>query len=57
MTTNEINAASTEALLNVVLADEKNNGCSDRVKLNRINQELMNREGKTAFDLLTERGL
>jgi hypothetical protein len=57
MTTNEINAATTESLLNVVLSDEKTNGCSDRVKLNRINQELMNREGKTAFELLTEKGL
>jgi hypothetical protein len=57
MTTNEINAATTETLLNVVLTDEKENGCSDRVKLNRINQELVNREGKTAFDLLTEKGL
>lgn len=57
MTTNEINNTSTEQLLNVVLSDEKQNGCSDRVKLNRINQELMNREGKTAFELLTEKGL
>ena len=57
MTTNEINATSTEQLLNIVLSDEKNNGCSDRVKLNRINQELRNREGKTAFALLDEKGM
>jgi len=57
MTTNEINNTSTEQLLNIVLSDEKENGCSDRVKLNRINQELRNREGKTAFELLTEKGL
>ena len=47
--------ASTEELLNIVIEDERNNGCSDRVKLNRINAELMKREGKTAFVLLTER--
>ena len=57
MTTNEINTTSTEQLLNIVLSDEKNNGCSDRVKLSRINQELRNREGKTAFALLNERGM
>ena len=57
MTTNEINNTSTEQLLNIVLSDEKENGCSDRVKLNRVNQELRNREGKTAFELLTEKGL
>ena len=54
MTATQVNAATTNELLDIVLRDEKENGCSDRNKLNKINFELVKREGKTASTILTE---
>jgi hypothetical protein len=55
--TKTLTETSTAKLLQIVLDDESNNGCSDRVKLQSINKVLLYREGKTSAQLLSEDGL
>jgi len=57
MENKQITETNTSDLLNIVLNDEKENGCSDRMKLSRINMVILSREGKTVNQLLSDRGL
>lgn len=57
MTAKQITESTTETLLNEVLKDERENGCSNRAKLAKINNVLIARKGKTVNQLLEEKGM